>query len=46
MDDLKTYLEEWLSTQDTNLKQLRTNLVEKTTIELIIKFKIQGERTN
>ena len=46
MDDLKTYLEEWLSTQDTNLKQLRTKPVEKTTIELIIKFKIQGERTN
>ena len=39
-------MEERLSTQETNLKKLGNNLVEKRTGELIRKLKIQAERIN
>ena len=34
IDELKTYLEERLTAQDTNLKEIYNNLVEKLTSEL------------
>ena len=43
---MTTYLEEWLSTQETNLKGLCKDLVEKLTSELTSKLKIQAERIN
>ena len=46
IDELKTYLEERLSTQETILKERCTNLVEKLPSELISKLKIQPERIN
>ena len=46
IDEIKTYLEERLSTQETILKELCTNLVEKLPSELINKLKIQPERIN
>ena len=46
IDEIKTHLEERLSTQETILKELCTNLVEKLPSELINKLKIQPERIN
>ena len=46
IDELKTYLEERLSTQETILKERCTNLVEKLPSELRSKLKIQPERIN
>ena len=45
-DELKTYLEERLTAQETNLKELCNNLVEKITSELTGELKIQAERIN
>ena len=44
--ELKTYLEERLTTQETNLKKLWNNLVEKLTSELTSELKIQAEKIN
>ena len=44
IDELKTYLEERLTTQETNLKDLCNNLVEKLTSEPTSELKIQAER--
>ena len=46
IDELKTYLEERLTTQETNLKDLCNNLVEKLTSEPTSELKIQAERIN
>ena len=46
IDELKTYLEERLTAQETNLKELSKNLVEKLTSELTSELKIQTERIN
>ena len=46
IDELKTYLEERLTIQETNFKKLCNNLVEKNTSELTSELKIQGERIN
>ena len=46
IDELKTYLEERLTAQETNLKELSNNLVEKLTSELTSELKIQTERIN
>ena len=46
IDELKTYLEERLAAQETNLKELCNNLVEKLNSELTSEFKIQAERIN
>ena len=46
IDELKTYLEERLTTQATNLKDLCNNLVEKLTSEPTSELKIQAERIN
>ena len=46
IDELKTYLEERLTTQVTNLKDLCNNLVEKLTSEPTSELKIQAERIN
>ena len=46
IDELKTYLEGRLTRQETNLKELCNNLVEKLTCELTSKLKIQAERFN
>ena len=45
-DELKTYLEERLTAQETNLKELCNNLMEKITSELTGELKIQAERIN
>ena len=45
-DELKTYLEERLTAQETNLKELCNNLMEKITCELTGELKIQAERIN
>ena len=45
-DELKTYLEERLTAQETNLKELCNNLIEKITSELTGELKIQAERIN
>ena len=46
IDELKCYLEEGLSTQETNLKELCNNLPEKLSSELTSKLKSQAERIN
>ena len=46
IDKLKCYLEEGLSTQETNLKELCNNLPEKLSSELTSKLKSQAERIN
>ena len=46
IDELKTYLEERLTIQETNFKKLCNNLVEKNTSELTSELKIQEERIN
>ena len=43
---MKTYLEEPLTTQEINLKELCNNFVEKLTSELTSELKIQAERIN
>ena len=45
-DELKTYLEERLTAQETNLKELCNNLMEKISSELTGELKIQAERIN
>ena len=46
IDELKSYLGEGLSIEETNLKELCNNLPEKLTSELTSKLKIQAERIN
>ena len=46
IDELRSYLEEGLSTQETNLKEICNNLPEKLSSELTSKLKSQAERTN
>ena len=46
IDELKTYLEQRLTAQETNLKELCNNFVEKLTSELTSELKIQTERIN
>ena len=46
IDESKTYLEERLSTQETNLKEFCNNLMEKLTSELTSKLETQAERIN
>ena len=46
IDELRSYLEEGLSTQETNLKELCNNLPEKLSSELTSKLKSQAERIN
>ena len=46
IDELRSYLEEGLSTQKTNLKELCNNLPEKLSSELTSKLKSQAERIN
>ena len=46
IDELRSYLEEGLSTRKTNLKELCNNLPEKLSSELTSKLKSQAERIN
>ena len=46
IDELRSYLEEGLSTQETNLKEICNNLPEKLSSELTSKLKSQAERIN
>ena len=46
IDESKTYLEEGLSTRETNLKEFCNNLMEKLTSELTSKLETQAERIN
>ena len=43
IDESKTYLEEGLSTQETNLKEFCNNLMEKLTSELTSKLETQAK---